>query len=287
MIKEKWSFRQYPETTKLQDVIYNKNTIKNLKVIKNEEFSENEDKIWDLSFDIKIDGEDFYCEGDYGFVKSVITLFKEDVIHDKIYLNETDTDYDDYANFAEELIKKGKKGFFSKFFSSFKSTKESNHIKMFEEFKEGEEISEENEKPDFEKLKEDIKKFMNEKYTKEFFDQELFNRVYDYVGQDDLVGEGTEEEPEFDDEIKYYKEHAMGGAIEYDILGEMSDEITEKFNITDKTKDEIELLDMTNDHLMNNCDWYDTFVFQKSTEEYKSPSERFFGKGLDTSSWDL
>ena len=132
-------------------------------------------------------------------------------------------------------------------------------------------------------LEKEIIAYLKKEYSQDWWDQEFQNRACDYVSQEDYIGEGTEDEPEFEDECDYYSNHCMVGTIEYDLMGEIEEDLIEKFNLGEFSK---ELGDIVNDYMMGCCaDWYDKFVFQKSTEPYISPSEKMFGKPLDTSSW--
>ena len=128
------------------------------------------------------------------------------------------------------------------------------HLKLFEDFKN---ITEE-----------EIENYLKSNFSSDWFDSELSERVYDYISEDEAEDyDGNFEEA--------YKNLSTGGAIEYDLLKVMSDETSSHFKISSEEKiDKRSISDICHDHLMETCEWYDKFVFnRKSTEPYKS----FFG----------
>lgn len=128
------------------------------------------------------------------------------------------------------------------------------HLKLFEDFKN---ITEE-----------EIENYLKSNFSSDWFDSELSERVYDYISEDEAEDyDGNFEEA--------YKNLSTGGAIEYDLLKVMSDETSSHFKISSEEKiDKRSISDICHDHLMETCEWYDKFIFnRKSTEPYKS----FFG----------
>lgn len=128
------------------------------------------------------------------------------------------------------------------------------HLKLFEDFKN---ITEE-----------EIENYLKNNFSSDWFDSELSERVYDYISEDEAEDyDGNFEEA--------YKNLSTGGAIEYDLLKVMSDETSSHFKISSEEKiDKRSISDICHDHLMETCEWYDKFIFnRKSTEPYKS----FFG----------
>ena len=120
--------------------------------------------------------------------------------------------------------------------------------------------------------KEEFIKYLNDTYTSEWFDMELSNRVNDYISE--------EEAEDYDgDYEEAYKNLATGGAIEYDLLEEISRDVVKRFNIEDYYNSEYS--DLVTDHLMDKCEWYDRFVFKK-----KGSSNDFFGN-IDYKDWDI
>ena len=139
------------------------------------------------------------------------------------------------------------------------------HLKLFENF---DSVTEEQ-----------IENYLKEHFNSDWFDRELSDRVYEYIGEEEAEDyDGNYEEA--------YKNLATGGAVEYDLLKVMSDEVCENFEIDADTKiDKRDVGDICHDHLIDTCQWYDKFVFnRRSTEPYKSP----FGTSYQDllSKWD-
>jgi hypothetical protein len=120
---------------------------------------------------------------------------------------------------------------------------------------------------------EQIEAYLKDTYTSEWFDSELSNNVYNYIGE--------EEAEDYDgDYEEAYKNLSTGGAIEYDLIAEITKDIEEKISInaSDKLDDKRDLNDVVHDHLMDTCTWKDNFIFnRKSTEPYVSQFDRMFG----------
>jgi hypothetical protein len=140
------------------------------------------------------------------------------------------------------------------------------HLKLFENF---ESVTEEQ-----------IENFLKEHFTSNWFDSELSERVHDYIDSD--------EAEDYDDNYEEaYKNLSTGGAVEYDLLKDMADDICENFKIDADTKiDKRTVRDICHDHLMDTCTWYDKFVFnRRSTEPYKNS---FFGNSYQDlmKNWD-
>lgn len=69
-----------------------------------------------------------------------------------------------------------------------------------------------------------IEDYLKEHFTSQWFDSELSDRVFDYIG--------TEEAEDYDgDPVEAYKNLSTGGAVEYDLLEEMIQEVSQHFNI--------------------------------------------------------
>jgi hypothetical protein len=125
----------------------------------------------------------------------------------------------------------------------------------------------------------DVEDYLKKEYTSDWFDSELSSRCYDYID--------SEEAEDYDDDYEEaYKNLSTGGAIEYDLLEEMSKDTAKHFNFdSDKKIDNRDIGDICRDHLMDTCTWYDKYIFnRRSTEPYRSG----FGFGsldIDTSNW--
>lgn len=111
-----------------------------------------------------------------------------------------------------------------------------------------------------------LKDYVNSTYTEEWFNSQLSDHVFDYVDEDDAA--------DYDDDYEEaYKNLCMGGAIEYELLDEINNELEIKFpNLS-----EDEISEVTNDNLIDQCTWYDTFVFNRSGDKYQSAFDKMFG----------
>ena len=139
------------------------------------------------------------------------------------------------------------------------------HLKLFENF---DSVTEEQ-----------IENYLKEHFNQDWFNIELSERVYDYIN--------SEEAEDYDDDYEEaYKNLSTGGAVEYDLLEVMSDEVCKHFKIDADTKiDKRDVRDICHDHLMDTCSWYDKFIFnRRSTEPYKN----MFGSSYQhlLSKWD-
>jgi hypothetical protein len=72
---------------------------------------------------------------------------------------------------------------------------------------------------------------------------------------------------------------STGGAIEYDLISVMSDDVSNHFGIYEREKIDLrDVSDICSDHLMDTCGWYDRYVFdRKSTDPYKSKFGHDYG----------
>ncbi len=121
-------------------------------------------------------------------------------------------------------------------------------IKLFESFDKNDEIL----------------NYLNQNYTSDWFNQQLSDRVYDYISED--------EAEDYDgDYEKAYKNLSSGGAIEYDLLDVIGEDIRSKFNISNSDYyngvDEI-----VRKHLIDTCEWYDRYVFNNDKKGFDNIS---------------
>ena len=130
--------------------------------------------------------------------------------------------------------------------------------------------------------KEEILEYLEKEYPESWWNEFLQDNVANYIDEDDIIDGG------FEDEEDAYLNLATGGAIEYDALSEINDDLIEKFNIDsdDFYSDEYGYSDIVNDYMMDTIDWYDSFVFTRSDEEYVSEFEKLFGKNKLGENWD-
>ena len=90
-----------------------------------------------------------------------------------------------------------------------------------------------------------IQEHLDLTYTKDYFNMELGERVYDYIDSEDAK--------DYDDDFEEaYKNLCTGNAIEHDLISEISDEVEEMFKV-----DENDLYDskIVLNHLLKNCEW--------------------------------
>jgi hypothetical protein len=123
-------------------------------------------------------------------------------------------------------------------------------------------------------IKQEILDYISEKYPEEWWNDEKSNRVYDYFTEEDMIGDGTEEEPEYETLEDVYDSHAMGGAIEYDLMEIISDDVMEKFNIDKKSFYDDDYDYIIQDYMKDTISWYDRFVFNESD---KKSSDGLYG----------
>jgi len=99
-------------------------------------------------------------------------------------------------------------------------------------------------------LENQIIKYLEDNYPEDWWDNEFSDRVYDYVSEDDY------DEDEFDGHEDYYRNHAMGGAIEFDILDMINKDLMDKFEVSRDMAS-----DLATEYMKNTITWYDNFVF--------------------------
>lgn len=113
-------------------------------------------------------------------------------------------------------------------------------------------------------LKSEIKEYLLTNYPSDWWETQLQDRVMDYIDSDDLVGDGDPDDEETWDYIEptnAYKNLSTGGAIEYDLLGEIRNDIRDKFHLTDQEYDRNEIGEIAEEHMCNMIDWYDKGIF--------------------------
>lgn len=118
--------------------------------------------------------------------------------------------------------------------------------------------------------------YLAKNYSEDWFNNQFSERVYDYVSEEDTEDYDNDYE-------EAYTNLCMGGAIEYDLLGEIGKDVQSHFGISqdDYFNNKISNRsagDIVNDYMMDNCTWYDTGIFSRSTDEYQSISDKMFGK---------
>jgi hypothetical protein len=127
-------------------------------------------------------------------------------------------------------------------------------------------------------IKSEILEYLKKEYPEQWWTDQFNERVYDYIIDDDLIGYGTEEDPDYESEEDAYKNLAMGGAIEYDLIDEICNDLIKKYNMNSDDFYKNDYSDIVNDYMIDTIDWYDSFVFNKSDEGYISIQDKMFGK---------
>lgn len=122
----------------------------------------------------------------------------------------------------------------------------------------------------------EIKEFLLTTYPSSWWAEEFNNRLTDYISDEDLVGYGdSDDESTWDYETpeEAYQNLCSGGAIEYDLLTEIREDVINKFHITNEEYDRMNIGDIAESHMCQMCDWYDHMLFGKDKRE---PGD-FFG----------
>lgn len=131
---------------------------------------------------------------------------------------------------------------------------------------------------------EKIKEYITEEFPKDWWDNEFYNNLSNYVSEDEVIGDGDEENPEYESEEDAYRNLCTGGAIEYDILDMIYKDVCQKFNLSNSDYfDKYKINKFVNDFMVNNIEWYDRIIFHES--DYVSPEETYRKKL--SSNWDL
>jgi len=117
----------------------------------------------------------------------------------------------------------------------------------------------------------EIREYLLTNYPSDWWNNEFSNRVYDYIGTDDVVGSGDEDDEstwEYENEEEAYQSLCTGGAVEYDLLGEIREDIREHFHLSDEEYDINDIGDIVEDHMCKMCDWYDHMIFGENAGDF-------------------
>jgi len=132
------------------------------------------------------------------------------------------------------------------------------HLRIYEEF--------ENEN----ELNNSIREYLIAEFPSDWWNEEFSNRVYDYVDEDEWIGENGDPDDELTWEYsgpeEAYQNFCNGGAIEYDLIEEIAKEIKQEFHLNDDDFDKNKIYTIIEDHMCNMIDWYDNLIFGKSSE---------------------
>ena len=136
-----------------------------------------------------------------------------------------------------------------------------NHLRIYEEFN-----------GDRNELATAIREYLLTEYPSDWWNNEFINRVHDYISEEDIAGYGDVENPEtwdYEDEEDAYRNLSTGGAIEYDLMGEIGKDICKKFNLSeDEFYYKLNLSDLVEEHMCNMIDWYDSYLFGENKRQF-------------------
>ena len=102
-----------------------------------------------------------------------------------------------------------------------------------------------------------IREYLLTNYPSDWWNEQLTNNVYNYIDEDDYIGDGEPDDEStwtYESPEEAYQDLSTGGAIEYDLLNEIREDIKKKFHLTDQDyNDGID--DIVEDHMCKVCDW--------------------------------
>jgi hypothetical protein len=134
------------------------------------------------------------------------------------------------------------------------------HLRIYEEF--------ETETND---LIHSVSEYLIAEYPSDWWESEFQNKLPEYITEEDCIGYGTEEEPDYESDEEAYKELCTGGAIEYDLIDEIYKDIKDKFNLTEEECDKIHIFKLIEKHMCNMIDWYDHGIFGENKIDVSDP----------------
>lgn len=113
-------------------------------------------------------------------------------------------------------------------------------------------------------LKSEIKEHLLTEYPSDWWNTQLTNNLDEYISEDDIVGSGDPDDEstwEYESAEDAYTNLCTGGAIEYDLIGEIREDIRKKFHLSDEEYDRNEIGDIVENHMCNMIEWYDHSIF--------------------------
>jgi len=132
-------------------------------------------------------------------------------------------------------------------------------------------------------LHSEIREYLLTNYPEDWWNEELTNNVDNYITQDELVGSGDEDDEstwEYESMEDAYQTLCTGGAIEYDLLDEIRNDVKKKFHLTDQDyNDGID--DIVEDHMCKVCDWYDKILFGENAKGISTHDDNYNVDSLD------
>lgn len=119
-------------------------------------------------------------------------------------------------------------------------------------------------------LKHEIKEYLLTNYSEDWWNEQFQENLPNYISDEDYIGDGDEEDEstwEYESPEEAYRNLCTGGAIEYDLLGEISKDIQKKFHITSDDYYHNDIDDIVEDHMCKMVDWYDKFLFGENSDD--------------------
>lgn len=119
-------------------------------------------------------------------------------------------------------------------------------------------------------LKHEIKEYLLTNYPEDWWNEQFQENLPNYISDEDYIGDGDEEDEstwEYESPEEAYQNLCMGGAIEYDLLEEISKDIQKKFHITSDEYYHNDIDDIVEDHMCKMTDWYDKFLFGENSDD--------------------
>ena len=143
-------------------------------------------------------------------------------------------------------------------------------MKNFQEF-----INENSDQGKFDIINNDllteIKEYLLTNYPSDWWNREFSERVFDYISQDEVVGDGDEDDEstwEYESEEDAYQNLCTGGAIEYDLLEDIRKDIIKHFHLSEEEYDRNKIYDIIENHMINMIDWYDALIFGENSDDF-------------------
>ena len=137
-------------------------------------------------------------------------------------------------------------------------------------------------------LHNEIREYLLTNYPGDWWAEELTNNVDNYISQDDMVGSGDEDDEstwEYESMEDAYQNLCTGGAIEYDLLDEIRNDVKKKFSLTDQDYDD-GIGDIVEDHMCKVCDWYDTMLFGENSGDFLGMNKGINDLMASMGKWD-
>lgn len=107
---------------------------------------------------------------------------------------------------------------------------------------------------DIEIIKDFVQEYLDTNWPKLRMDQFLSDTVSEYIDSDDLEGDSETYED-------CYRRVSTGGAVEYDMIYEITKELCKELKIDEVEFFDNDLDDLVTNHMVAKTDWYDKYLF--------------------------